>query len=332
MPFISIIIPTHNNEEHIEQAILSCFDSDFDDFEIIVINDASTDETENTIEKLLKYKPEVIRLITNKKNLGAGLSRNIGIDKASGEYLLFLDGDDWFEPNAVKTAAISAKKTKADVTIFNHQRAWPDNTKTVNLPNKYTKLGLAEKNLSEIKNRQDAMKNLHTVWNKMYCKKHLKKIKIRFTSGLYQDVLWSVKSLCLAKVAYYNPAILINYRQRQGAVTKTKSNAHFDIFRQLDTVLCFIESNPHIEEHYAKHIFLYCKSLLFGIIKTNYRIKKSDEKKFILNCHKEIKKWRVTLKIKTFDLPWITLRTGNRKIFMLTQRKINHKFKFNTSN
>ena len=51
MPFISIIIPTHNNEEHIEQAILSCFDSDFDDLEVIVVNDASTDRTEEKIKK-----------------------------------------------------------------------------------------------------------------------------------------------------------------------------------------------------------------------------------------------------------------------------------------
>lgn len=322
MPFISIIIPTHNNEEHIEQAILSCFDSDFDDFEIIVINDASTDQTAKIIQALAKNNEKHIITFTNSKKLGTGISRNIGIENAQGEYLLFLDGDDWFEPNAIKIVANTTEETQAEVIIFNHQRAWPNNVKTPNLPNIYTNLNHSRKNISDPYDRKGAMKNLHTAWNKSYKTNYIKKNRLQFTSGIYEDIPWSIKAVCLAKEIYYHPSIIINYRQWKNSITKVRNEHHFDVFDQINDTLCFIKENNDVQENYKIELYDYCKLLLFGIIKTNYRIHKKDEYEFIKKSYNTISIWRKELKIKKLDVPWLSLISGNRNIFMLTQKKL----------
>lgn len=324
MPFISIIIPTYNNEEHIEQAIDSCFDSDFDDFEIIVINDASTDSTAEKLKYLTEKYNEKIKLINNTKNIGSGPSRNIGIDLANGEYLLFLDGDDWFEPNAVQSAVNVAKKTNAEVIIFNHQRVWADNTKTVNIPNRYTNLGLLEKDLSDPKDRKGAMKNLHTVWNKSYKTSYIKRINIKFNPGIYQDIPWSIKAVCMANTVYYSPMILVNYRQRAGAVTKTISQAHFQVFKQTSEAIDFINQNTSLRKKYSSEIYEYCKLLVFGIIRTEYRVPKSLERLFIQKSHTNILEWKNKLDISYYDNSLKLLSTGCKKKFMHSQTKVSH--------
>lgn len=326
MPFISIIIPTYNNEEHIEQAIDSCFDSDFDDFEIIIINDASTDSSGEKLSYLKKKYNEKIKLINNTKNIGSGPSRNTGIDLANGEYLLFLDGDDWFEPNAVQSAANVAKQTNAEVIIFNHQRVWADNTKTANIPNRYTNLGLQEKELSNPKDRKGAIKNLHTVWNKSYKTSYIKRINIKFNSGIYQDIPWSIKAVCMANTVYYSPVILVNYRQRAGAVTKTISTAHFKVFKQTSEAIDFISQNISLRKKYSSEIYEYCKLLIFGIIKTEYRIPSNLERKFIIESYNEILKWRKTLTLNDQDSLLQSLSTGCKRQLLISHKEISHKF------
>ena len=88
-PKFSVIISAYNIEDYIQRAINSVLNQDFTDYELIVINDCSTD---NTLEKIRQYKN--IKIINNKKNMGLGAVRNIGIKNAKGKYIIHLDGDD----------------------------------------------------------------------------------------------------------------------------------------------------------------------------------------------------------------------------------------------
>nr|WP_315220609.1 glycosyltransferase family 2 protein [uncultured Flavobacterium sp.] len=95
MAFFSVIIPLYNKENFIENTILSVLDQTFQDFEIIVVNDGSTDKSE---EKLLQIKDERIRYFY-KKNEGVSTARNYGIEKAKAHYIAFLDADDYWFPD-----------------------------------------------------------------------------------------------------------------------------------------------------------------------------------------------------------------------------------------
>ena len=85
----SIIISAYNIEDYIERAINSVLSQDFNNYELIVIDDCSTDKT---LERIKQYNN--IKIVENDKNMGLGAVRNIGIDKSKGEYILHLDGDD----------------------------------------------------------------------------------------------------------------------------------------------------------------------------------------------------------------------------------------------
>ena len=99
-PFFSIIIPVYNRQETIRRAVVSCLDQTFSDFEIIVINDKSTDETEEVVKSITDSR---IKYFCNEINSERCVSRNNGINHAQGKFVCFLDSDDYFLENHLST-------------------------------------------------------------------------------------------------------------------------------------------------------------------------------------------------------------------------------------
>lgn len=114
MTKISVIMPVFNEEKFIKKAIESVLDQSLNDFELIIVNDGSTDGTSNIINE---FDDERIRIL-NQKNQGPGASRNNALKIASGEYVMFLDGDDWYCPDAFKTAFEEISSKGTDISIF----------------------------------------------------------------------------------------------------------------------------------------------------------------------------------------------------------------------
>ena len=117
---ISVIVPVYNAEKYIRRAIESILSQTYTDYEFIIINDGSVDNTKNII---LSFQDDRIVYLENKKNSGPGASRNKGIDKAKGEYIMFIDSDDYIEPNTLEDAFNAAKKYDADVVRYDFSRS-----------------------------------------------------------------------------------------------------------------------------------------------------------------------------------------------------------------
>lgn len=96
---VSIIIPTFNVENYIEQCLQSILEQEYKNIEIILVDDGSTDNTLNIINEIAKKNDNII--IISQKNAGSGPARNNGISHATGEYIMFIDGDDWIEHNMI---------------------------------------------------------------------------------------------------------------------------------------------------------------------------------------------------------------------------------------
>lgn len=96
---VSIVMPTHNDEKFVKDTITSVLNQSFDDFELIIIDDNSTDETADIIKT---FSDKRIKLIVNENNRGAAFSRNVGLSLATGEFIAFLDGDDRWYPDKLK--------------------------------------------------------------------------------------------------------------------------------------------------------------------------------------------------------------------------------------
>jgi glycosyltransferase involved in cell wall biosynthesis len=117
-PSISIIIPTYNVEEYIDQCLESALNQNLTDIEIIVVDDASTDSTINHVQKYLNQHNSKITLIENSQHVTALRCRNQGIEAARGNYIMFLDGDDYLNQNACKKALQTIKRHKTDIAMF----------------------------------------------------------------------------------------------------------------------------------------------------------------------------------------------------------------------
>lgn len=116
MPFLSVIIPAYNVEKHLAAAIESALRQTDPDFELIVVNDGSTDKTGAICDAFAAQDPRV--RVIHQKNAGAHAARNAAIELASGEYLYFMDGDDWAEPEMFAAMRATAAKTRAELVIM----------------------------------------------------------------------------------------------------------------------------------------------------------------------------------------------------------------------
>lgn len=118
--FFTIIVPVYNSEKFIKKCISSILNQNFFDYEIIIINDCSTDASNRICSAFRQDNLNKIKLIKNDKNLGAGQSRNLGLKYASGKYIIFLDSDDYLLENSLNSLEKNIKKKNYPDVILNH--------------------------------------------------------------------------------------------------------------------------------------------------------------------------------------------------------------------
>lgn len=135
MPFVSVIIPTYNRRQFVCDAIDSVLNQTYKDYEILVVDDASADETYEFLKE--KYKDKII-LIRNKENRGVSFSRNIGMKNSKGEYICFLDSDDIWKKNKL-AQQIEFFKNHPDSVVNQTEEIWLKDGKFKNQKKKHAK-------------------------------------------------------------------------------------------------------------------------------------------------------------------------------------------------
>ncbi len=198
MPAISIIMPLYNAEKYLKESLISIQNQVFTDYELICINDASTDSTLEIVNEF-KRRDKRIKVHSNTERSGAAISRNYGIHAACGKYLSFLDGDDIFDEMLLENAYRCAEATDADIVMFDAKHVPSDSIynklKVVHsdeFVNKYCKrvFSIQEDEPYEV------MKWLDAPWNKLYKSDLVKKNSIEFQNlPCFNDVCFV--SLCI---------------------------------------------------------------------------------------------------------------------------------------
>ena len=126
---VSVIVPVYNAQDYLEQCIVSILEQTLQEIEVICVDDSSTDRS---LEILKKYEKEDSRMrVLTQPNSGAGAARNRGLSQASGEYLSFLDADDFFEPDMLELAYAKAKEDRADMVVFKSDQYHTDSDQFV---------------------------------------------------------------------------------------------------------------------------------------------------------------------------------------------------------
>lgn len=115
-PAVSIIMPCYNTEKYIRKTMCSIFSQTFTDFELIMVDDGSTDSTPALLDDYAKQYPDKIRVF-HKENGGQSTARNLAIDEAKGEYILFWDSDDYADVDLIETLITAARENNSEVVI-----------------------------------------------------------------------------------------------------------------------------------------------------------------------------------------------------------------------
>jgi glycosyltransferase involved in cell wall biosynthesis len=128
MPYFSVIIPLYNKEKYVENALKSILDQTFSDFEVLIVNDCSTDKS---VSKIEPYLDEKVKLIHHEKNKGLSATRNTGILNAKADYVTYLDADDVWKPTFLETIhRLTINFTEAKIFATNYDEVYKKNTFT----------------------------------------------------------------------------------------------------------------------------------------------------------------------------------------------------------
>ena len=225
---ISVIIPIYNVSEYLPKCLESVLNQSYKDIEIICIEDCSTDNSREILAQYQK-KDSRIKIIENNTNIGVGLSRNKGLNLAKGEYIHFLDPDDWMEENAYEILINNLSKTNFPDIIRFRFRDFNNQTKKFNNNSDYISENYLYRVFS-ITSYPEAIKYWSTsMCNKIIKTKFLKNFNIFFNNNKSQeDIEIAFKVLIKAKTIFYINDFLLNYRTHRKNSLTTKRIYYID--------------------------------------------------------------------------------------------------------
>ena len=205
---ISVIVPVYNVEAYVEKCLKTLVEQTLEDIEIIVVNDGSTDKSKEIIQKIMKQFPEKMVYI-EKENGGLSDARNYGMPYAKGEYIAFLDADDYIEKDAYQKMYELAKKEDSDMVECDFYWEYPNKQK---------------KDSGEIyQGKQEALEKIRVVaWNKLIKKEVLNRAKVTFPKGYrYEDVEFTYKLIPFLEKVSFLKEPCIHYVQREGSISNS---------------------------------------------------------------------------------------------------------------
>ncbi len=209
----SIIVPVYNVEAYLSQCLESLQAQDYTDFEVICVNDGSTDRSREILSEWDEKFPQ-IRVI-DRKNGGLSAARNTGLQAATGDYVVFIDSDDWVEP---KMLAQLAKEANGEDMICFACRQTDNNTYDTLDPEQSD--GWSYYNRHALEHREVSFV---CVWQRCYRRVFLEENGLRFLEGiLHEDNEFTPQACLKAKSIKVIPDILYNYRVRSGSIMTTR--------------------------------------------------------------------------------------------------------------
>ena len=236
MKKVSIIVPIYNAEKWLNRCIDSLINQTYKNLEIILLNDGSKDKSKEIVQS---YSDKRIVFI-DKENTGVGDTRNLGIEKATGDYIMFVDSDDYIELNCVESLITKAEIEKCDLVLCNY---YLDTSSTIEIKFSKFESGSLKDNPSLITNI-----NLGPC-NKLYHKDLFKKTDNRFIVGLkYEDAPVVVQALRDAKKIGFVEDCLLHYVIQKSGETITRDERIFDIISICAIIMKKIEKCDYLDK------------------------------------------------------------------------------------
>ena len=268
---ISIILPVYNVEIYIEKAVLSVLQQTYANFELLIINDGTKD---NSIQKIEKYASDSRLKNFHKENGGLSDARNFGLERAQGDYVYFMDSDDFIESDLLALCIDKIEKENAPVVVFGYFLDTED--KSGNLIS--SESIIHESEVINIENKNTTVTNntiglLGYAWNKFYAIDFLKQHNFKFEKGvsLVEDILFNASVFSSVNSIHFINKPLYHYANRPTAtLIKTFHVNSFDLYLKKNECLKKFFNKweiNHSNELLANSLLLgirYCANNLFA--------------------------------------------------------------------
>lgn len=275
---VTVIVPVYNTSKYLRRCLDSLVNQTLKEIEILVINDCSTDNSKDILEEYQK-KYENIKVFHNKNNKGIGYNRNFGIQKSKGEYICFIDSDDWVDETMFDKMYKKAIKDDNDIVICNFYKMLENNNGldeiemyVINSKYDNTTLNKSPELLLDV--------NL-APWNKLY-KKELFTNDVKFPENLkYEDAIVVVKALARAKKIGVVEDRLNYYLVRSKSETTVMDKRVFDILEITKQIIEELKAHKYYKE-ISEYVEAWCTLNLFRYtLQQRYQKDEKVKNKFI---------------------------------------------------
>ena len=268
----SIILPVYNVEKYIEKCINSILNQTYTDFEIVVVNDETPDNSMEIVEKIAELYPDKINIV-NQKNKGLGGARNTGVANAKGDYVLFVDSDDYIESNTLEVIYNQIKETPCDILEFNYYEVSPKGKIL-------KRLTMSDKN-DFVTKKEDIAKLLlgsPIACNKVFCREFFIESGVLFPEKtLYEDAVTRIliaKSNSFARCKEY----LYNYVQHEGSIMNSNVSPRMLDITKVVELVCDVFVKENLLEDFGDELEA---TLISSLLRIAADVLKKDPKHII---------------------------------------------------
>lgn len=281
-PVVSVIIPVYNVEKYLEECIDSVLNQTYKDIEIILVDDGSTDSSGDICDRYAKNNKNIC--VIHQKNGGLSAARNAGFCRACGEYVYFLDSDDYIASEAIEKLISIAKNDNSDVVFFDAKSFFDDSEKEIKQNYIRKQEYVTAEGLAVFAQLQKNNEFHSAVPLLLIRRAFLLKHNLSFMSGIYyEDMIFTFEALCLAQVVSQCKEALYYRRYRSDSIMTSKKNKkYFDSVVKVYRSLIEFSQKNNISEKSAVKKYI-CRNA-FNVF-NNYKKLSSEDKRA---CKKEL--------------------------------------------
>lgn len=310
---ISIIVPVYNTENYLEKCLYSLVNQTYKNIEIIIVDDGSPDNSMNIIQKFVLADNRV--KVISQKNQGLSGARNTGMNNTNGDYIMFIDSDDWIEIDTCEKAINASEKYNADVVFWSYIKEFSNSQKDNYLFDK-TEIIWSEKNINQLSRRMvglvgdelanpQSIDNLVTAWGKLYKKSVIGDVRFTDTKIIgTEDALFNIEVFLGINSAVYIPDLLSHYRKdNESSLTHNYKKKLVSRWREMYSRIKFLlDRNDMSREYYDALKNRICFGLIgLGInLAEDKKMSFKEKKKEIYNIL-SMKHYQIALKYLDFS-------------------------------
>ena len=284
MPKATVIVPVYNVEAYLEKCVQSILAQTEPDFELLLVDDGSTDHSGALCDQLAQKDPRI--QVIHQKNQGLGGARNTGIQAAAGDWVLLVDSDDWIEPELLEKTLEAGLREEADLVMFGFRSVDEQgNTLQTFVEDVPTDQGLT------LKDHPDLLMTAPSAWRRLYRRELLSRTGILYPPRVwYEDIRTTPKLLAAASRVVFLNYVGYDYLSRTGSITKNQNaDRNREILWAFDDLLPYFQDQGLFERYRQELCYL---TLFHAYLTASVRVLLIDRKHPLLGEFRDyLNKW-----------------------------------------